>query len=95
VTFQVLHNSILIRRLGAGARIGGGLTIPGTTKEIPVEGEIVAVGSGLCSDDGEVIPLEAKAGDHILFRESSGAGVQLDGQELIIMKESDILGIVC
>lgn len=95
MTFRPLHNSVLVRRLAAQDRTVGGIIIPGTAQEKPVEGEVVAVGAGLRAGDGEIVPLDVKPGDHILFGKWSGAEVKLDGEELIIMKEGDILGIVC
>jgi len=95
MTFRPLHNSVLVRRLAAQERTAGGIIVPGTAQEKPVEGEIVAVGAGLRSEGGIIVPLDVKAGDHILFGKWSGAEVKLDGEELLIMKESDILGIVC
>ena len=95
MTFRLLHNSILVRRFVARERTAGGGIISRTAQENPVEGEIIAVGAGSCSEDGRIVPLDVKAGDHILFGKWSGAEMQLNGEELIIMKECDILGIVC
>ncbi|MEM7569484.1 MAG: co-chaperone GroES [Pseudomonadota bacterium] len=92
--FRPLHDRVLVRRLDSEEKTAGGIIIPDTAKEKPQEGEVVAVGSGARNDAGEITPLEVKAGDTILFGKWSGTEVKLDGEELIIMKESDILGIL-
>jgi chaperonin GroES len=92
--FRPLHDRVLVRRIEADEKTAGGIIIPDTAKEKPQEGEVVAVGNGARSDDGTVTPLDVKAGDRILFGKWSGTEVKLDGEDLIIMKESDILGIV-
>ena len=92
--FRPLHDRVLVRRVEAEEKTTGGIIIPDTVKEKPQEGEVVAVGTGVRSDDGKVIPLDVNAGDKILFGKWSGSEVKLDGEDLIIMKESDILGIV-
>src|SRR5688572_6676560 len=92
--FRPLHDRVLVRRIEADDKTTGGIIIPDTAKEKPQEGEVVAVGSGARSDDGTVTPLDVKAGDKILFGKWSGTEVKLEGEDLIIMKESDILGIV-
>ena len=92
--FRPLHDRVLVKRVEEEAKTAGGLIIPDTAKEKPQEGEIVAVGSGARGDDNEIIPLEVKAGDRVLFGKWSGTEVKVDGQDLLIMKESDILGIV-
>jgi len=92
--FRPLHDRVLVRRVEAEAKTAGGIIIPDTAQEKPQEGEIVAVGSGARADDGKVTPLDVKAGDKILFGKWSGTEVKIDGEDLIIMKESDILGIV-
>ncbi|HIG22858.1 co-chaperone GroES [Henriciella barbarensis] len=92
--FRPLHDRVLVKRVEEEAKTAGGIIIPDTAKEKPQEGEIVAVGSGARGDDNEIIPLEVKAGDRVLFGKWSGTEVKVDGQDLLIMKESDILGIV-
>src|SRR5213596_2012425 len=92
--FRPLHDRVLVRRVEAESKTAGGIIIPDTAQEKPQEGEVVSVGSGARSDDGTVTPLDVKAGDKILFGKWSGTEVKLDGEDLIIMKESDILGIV-
>jgi len=92
--FKPLHDRVLVRRTEAEEKTSGGIIIPDTAKEKPQEGEVVAVGTGARSDDGKITPLDVKAGDKILFGKWSGTEVKLDGEDLIIMKESDILGIV-
>ena len=92
--FRPLHDRVLVRRVEAEEKTAGGIIIPDTAKEKPQEGEVVAAGSGTKSEDGKITPLDVKAGDRILFGKWSGTEVKLDGKDLIIMKESDILGIV-
>ena len=92
--FQPLHDRILVRRIEQDEKTAGGIIIPDTAKEKPVEGEVVAVGSGIRSKDGKVTALEVEPGDHILFGKWSGTEVKIDGEELLIMKEADVLGIV-
>ncbi len=92
--FRPLHDRVLVRRVEAEEKTAGGIIIPDTAKEKPQEGEVVAVGGGAKADDGKITPLDVKAGDRILFGKWSGTEVKLDGEDLIIMKESDILGIV-
>ena len=92
--FRPLHDRVLVRRVTAEEKTAGGIIIPDTAKEKPQEGEVVSVGTGARNDQGVVTPLEVKAGDKILFGKWSGTEVKLDGEDLIIMKESDILGIV-
>ncbi|WP_293881563.1 co-chaperone GroES [Sphingomonas sp.] len=94
MTFRPLHDRVLVRRIEAEAKTAGGIIIPDTAKEKPQEGEIVAVGTGLRAEDGAVIPLDVKAGDKILFGKWSGSEVKLDGEDLLIMKESDVLGVI-
>src|SRR4051794_22331511 len=94
MTFRPLHDRVLVRRVEADEKTAGGIIIPDTAKEKPQEGEVVAVGGGARADDGKVTPLDVKAGDKILFGKWSGTEVKIDGEDLIIMKESDILGIV-
>ncbi|WP_018147424.1 co-chaperone GroES [Henriciella marina] len=92
--FRPLHDRVLVKRVEEEAKTAGGIIIPDTAKEKPQEGEIVAVGSGARGDDNEIVPMEVKAGDRVLFGKWSGTEVKVDGQDLLIMKESDILGIV-
>jgi chaperonin GroES len=94
MAFRPLHDRVLVRRTEAEAKTAGGIIIPDTAKEKPQEGEVVSVGTGTRNDQGVVTPLEVKAGDKILFGKWSGTEVKVDGEDLIIMKESDILGIV-
>jgi chaperonin GroES len=92
--FKPLHDRVLVRRVESEAKTAGGLIIPDSAKEKPQEGEVVACGEGARKDSGELIPMSVKAGDKILFGKWSGSEVKIDGEELLIMKESDILGIV-
>lgn len=89
-----LHDRVLVRRVDQESLTAGGIIIPDTAKEKPQEGEVVAVGPGAAGDDNELIPLEVKAGDRILFGKWSGTEVKIDGEDLLIMKESDILGVL-
>jgi chaperonin GroES len=92
--FTPLHDRVLVRRLEGETKTAGGVIIPDTAQEKPSEGEIVATGSGARSEDGKVTPLDVKKGDKILFGKWSGTEVKIDGEELIIMKESDVMGII-
>jgi chaperonin GroES len=92
--FRPLHDRVLVRRVKAEEKTAGGIIIPDTAQEKPQEGEVIAVGAGSRSEEGKVTPLDVKAGDKILFGKWSGTEVILDGKDLIIMKESDILGVV-
>ncbi|ART99979.1 co-chaperone GroES [Yoonia vestfoldensis] len=94
MAFKPLHDRVLVRRIESDAKTKGGLLIPDTAKEKPAEGEIVSVGEGARKDSGELIPMAVKAGDKVLFGKWSGTEVRIDGEELLIMKESDILGIM-
>ena len=94
MNFRPLHDRVLVRRLDEEETTSGGIIIPDTAKEKPMEGEIVAAGAGAKNDKGEVSPLDVKAGDRILFGKWSGTEVKIDGGELPMMKESDILGII-
>jgi chaperonin GroES len=94
MNFRPLHDRVLVKRLEGEAKTAGGIIIPDTAKEKPMEGEVIAVGTGARSEDGKVHPLEVKAGDRILFGKWSGTEVKIDGVEYIIMKESDIMGII-
>ena len=92
--FRPLHDRVVIRRVEAEEKTLGGIIIPDTAREKPMEGEVVAVGPGARDESGKVQPLDVKAGDRVLFGKWSGTEVKLDGEDLIIMKESDIMGIV-
>ncbi len=92
--FRPLHDRVLVRRLEEDEMTVGGIIIPDTAKEKPMEGEVLAVGPGARNDKGELTPLDVRAGDRILFGKWSGSEVKIDGEELVIMKESDIMGIV-
>ncbi len=92
--FRPLHDRVVIRRVEAEEKTLGGIIIPDTAKEKPMEGEVVAVGPGARDETGKVQPLDVKSGDRVLFGKWSGTEVKLDGEDLIIMKESDIMGIV-
>jgi chaperonin GroES len=92
--FRPLHDRVVVRRIEQEAKTAGGIIIPDTAKEKPMEGEVVAVGPGARNEKGEIVALTVKAGDRILFGKWSGTEVKIDGEELLIMKESDILGIV-
>jgi chaperonin GroES len=94
MTFRPLHDRVLVKRLEGEEKTKGGIIIPDTAKEKPQEGEIVSVGPGARDETGKLGPLDVKAGDRILFGKWSGTEVKIDGEDLIIMKESDILGIV-
>jgi len=94
MAFRPLHDRVLVRRVEAEEKTRGGIIIPDTAKEKPQEGEIVAVGSGTLNDKGELRALDVKAGDRILFGKWSGTEVKLDGEDLLIMKESDIMGVL-
>lgn len=92
--FRPLHDRVLVKRLESEEKTAGGLYIPDTAKEKPQEGEVIAVGSGVKDENGKVTALDVKPGDRVLFGKWSGTEVKLNGQDLLIMKESDILGIV-
>ena len=92
--FRPLHDRVVVKRIAAEEKTKGGIIIPDTAKEKPQEGEVVAVGPGTRSEDGKLTPLDLKAGDRVLFGKWSGSEIKLDGEELIIMKESDILGVL-
>ena len=94
MAFRPLHDRVLVRRVEAAAKTAGGIIIPETAKEKPQEGEIVSVGAGTRLEDGTILPLDVKAGDKILFGKWSGTEVKLDGEDLLIMKESDLLGVL-
>ncbi|WP_374547954.1 co-chaperone GroES [Rhodoblastus sp.] len=94
MAFRPLHDRVVVKRLDSEEKTKGGIIIPDTAKEKPQEGEIVAVGPGARDEAGKLVPLDVKAGDRVLFGKWSGTEVKVDGQDLLIMKESDILGIV-
>jgi chaperonin GroES len=94
MAFRPLHDRVLVRRIEAEEKTAGGIIIPDSAKEKPSEGEIVSVGSGAKAEDGTVTPLDVKAGDRVLFGKWSGTEVSVDGEDLLIMKESDIMGII-
>ena len=94
MNFRPLHDRVVVRRLDAEEKTAGGIIIPDTAKEKPMEGEVIAAGPGARNEQGQLVPLDVKAGDRILFGKWSGTEVKLDGEELLIMKESDIMGIV-
>ena len=92
--FRPLHDRVVVKRIDAEEKTAGGIIIPDTAKEKPMEGEVVAVGPGARNEKGDLVALDVKAGDTVLFGKWSGTEVKIDGQDLLIMKESDILGIV-
>ena len=92
--FRPLHDRVLVKRVESDEKTAGGIIIPDTAQEKPMEGEVVAVGSGLRSDDGKVTPLDVKAGDTILFSKWSGTEVTIEGVDMLVMKESDIMGVM-
>ncbi|OYW55273.1 MAG: co-chaperone GroES [Azorhizobium sp. 32-67-21] len=92
--FRPLHDRVVVKRLEAEQKTAGGIIIPDTAKEKPQEGEVVAVGAGARDESGKVVALDVKAGDKVLFGKWSGTEVKIDGQDLLIMKESDILGVI-
>ena len=93
-TFTPLHDRILVRRLEEGETIRGGIIIPDSAKEKPQEGQVISVGKGKSNDEGKVFPLDVKAGDNILFGKYSGTEIKLDGEEFLIMREEEVLGIL-
>ena len=92
--FRPLHDRVVVRRVEQEEKTAGGIIIPDTAKEKPMEGEVLAVGPGARTEDGKIHPLDVKAGDRVLFGKWSGTEVKLDGEELMVMKESDIMGII-
>ena len=94
INFRPLHDRVVVRRVESEAKTAGGIIIPDTAKEKPQEGEIVAVGTGARDEAGKVVPLDVKAGDRVLFGKWSGTEVKLNGEDLLIMKESDIMGVI-
>ena len=94
MTFRPLHDRILVRRIESEEKTKGGIIIPDTAKEKPQEGEVIAAGSGVRNEAGQVQPLDVKPGDRILFGKWSGTDIKMNGEDLLIMKESDVLGII-
>ena len=94
MNIRPLHDRVLVRRVEEEQKTAGGIIIPDTAKEKPMQGEVIAVGAGARGEDGKVQPLDVKAGDRILFGKWSGTEVKVDGEELLIMRESDIMGII-
>ncbi len=94
MSFRPLHDRVVVRRLTAEEKTAGGIIIPDTAKEKPMEGEVISVGPGARNEAGQLVPLDVKSGDKILFGKWSGTEVKLNGEELLIMKESDIMGII-
>jgi len=94
MSFRPLHDRVLVRRIDADEKTAGGIIIPDTAKEKPQRGEVIAVGAGSRTEDGKLTPLDVKVGDEVLFGKWSGTEVKIDGEDLLIMKESDILGVV-
>ena len=92
--FRPLHDRVVVRRVEEDTKTAGGIIIPDTAQEKPMQGEIVAVGNGARGDDNEIIPLDVKKGDKVLFGKWSGTEVKIDGNDLLIMKESDIMGVI-
>jgi chaperonin GroES len=92
--FRPLHDRVVVRRIESDEKTKGGIIIPDTAKEKPQEGEIIAVGSGARDESGKLVPLDVKSGDRILFGKWSGTEVKIDGEDLLIMKESDIMGVL-
>ncbi len=93
-TFTPLHDRILLRRVEEGESIRGGIIIPDTAKEKPQEGEVIAVGKGKSNDEGKIFPLDVQAGDRVLFGKYSGTEIKIDGEEFLIMREEEVLGIL-
>ncbi len=94
MNFRPLHDRIVVKRITAEEKTAGGIIIPDTAKEKPMEGEVVSVGPGARNEQGQIVALDVKAGDRVLFGKWSGTEVKLDGEELLIMKETDIMGII-
>src|ERR1700723_699863 len=92
--FRPLHDRVVVRRLNAEEKTAGGIIIPDTVKDKPMEGEVIAAGPGARNEQGALVALEVKAGDRVLFGKWSGTEVKLDGEDLLIMKESDLLGVI-
>ncbi len=94
MNFRPLHDRVVIRRLDGDERSAGGIIIPDTAQEKPMEGEVIAAGPGARTEDGKLVPMDVKAGDRVLFGKWSGTEVKLDGDDVVIMKESDIMGVI-
>jgi chaperonin GroES len=94
MNFRPLHDRVLVRRVDQEAKTTGGIIIPDTAQEKPMEGDVIAVGPGIRGEDGKVEPLDVKTGDRVLFGKWSGTEIKIDGEELMIMKESDIMGLI-
>ena len=94
MSFRPLHDRVVVRRVDSEEKTAGGIIIPDTAKEKPMEGEVIAVGPGGRDEKGKVTPLDVKAGDRVLFGKWSGTEIKLDGQDLLIMKEADIMGVI-
>ncbi len=94
MAFRPLHDRVVVRRIEADQKTAGGIIIPDSAQEKPSEGEVVAVGEGARDDDGDRIPMDVKAGNRVLFGKWSGTEVKIDGEDVLIMKESDIMGII-
>jgi len=94
MAFRPLHDRVVVKRLEGEEKTKGGIIIPDTVKEKPQEGEVIAVGPGARDESGKLVPLELKAGDRVLFGKWSGSEVKIDGEDLLIMKETDVLGVV-
>jgi chaperonin GroES len=92
--FRPLHDRVVVKRVNAEEKTAGGIIIPDTAKEKPMEGEVVAVGPGARNERGEIVPLDVKEGDRVLFGKWSGTEVKIEGEELLIMKESDLMGVI-
>ena len=92
--FRPLHDRVVVRRVEQDQKTAGGIIIPDTAKEKPMEGEVLAVGPGARGDDGQIHTLDVKAGDRVLFGKGSGTEIKIDGEDLVVMKESDIMGVV-
>lgn len=92
--FRPLHDRVLVKRIESEEKTASGIIIPDTAKEKPMEGEVVSVGTGMRNENGQIVPMDVKAGDRILFGKWSGTEVKFDGQEFLVMKESDIMGVI-
>ncbi len=93
-TIRPLHDRVIVRRIEQDEKTAGGIIIPDTAKEKPIQGEVLAVGAGARDDSGKTIPMDVKVGDHVLFGKWAGTEVKLDGQEMLVLKESDIIGVI-
>ena len=94
MTFRPLHDRVVVRRIDAEEKTAGGIIIPDTAKEKPQQGEVIAVGPGARNEQGQLVPLDVRVGDRVLFGKWSGTEVKIDGEDLLIMKESDIMGVL-